>query len=559
MSRCTCYTLGLAAVVLALSPLRAADPPPSAKATKPQGPTVGKWSAASSKGVVLAGGAEAVDAGIEILAANGNAADAAAAVILAQSITDADQFCFGGEVPILAYSAERRVVEAIAGQGAAPRLATREYFAQRGGIPKKGIEPACVPGALDACLTLLDRQGTKTFKEVIAPTLRILDRKEHPWHEALAATLRRLVEAENAAADRRQGLRLVADYFYRGPIARELDQWSREQGGLLRFADLASHVTRVEEPLFVSYRGRKVYKCGFWTQGPYLLETLNILEGFDVDKHAHNSSQAIHLAAEALKLGLADRDKYYGDPLFTTLPQARLLSPDYASERRKLIDPGRASLELRPGAIPEGAIANTAPATSTTAVSSQDTTTCLVADGQGNVVAATPSGWSGTLCEPLGVWLGTRLQSFCLDPEHPNCIEPGKRPRITLTPTIVLEDDRPALAVSVAGGDHQDQVTLQMLMNLIDYRLSVEEAVTRPRFVTEHYISSFGQAAPKLGSLTLGGEIGEGVIAELKALGHNVTAGKGRPAVPLVIQFDRASGAIRGAGDPSHARHAAGL
>ncbi len=541
-----------------LSALVAAEPLETAKGSKPQGPTVGKWSAQSAQGVVAAGGPEAVDAGIEILAAGGNAADAGAAVILALTVTDAGQFCFGGEVPILAYSADRKVVEAIAGQGAAPRLATREYFAQRGGIPKSGLEAAAAPAALDACLTLLDRQGTKTFAEVVAPTLRILDRREQPWHEALAATIRRITAAEAKATDRRQGLRMAADYFYRGPIARELDEWSKANGGLLRYVDLATHVTRVEEPLSTSYRGRRVYKCGFWTQGPYLLETLNILEGFDVEALGQNSPDAIHLTVEALKLGLADRDVYYGDPLFAPAPQDWLLSLDYASERRKLIDLGAASLTQRPGSKTPGekhAAAAILPADNAIV---SDTTTCLVADGKGNVIAATPSGWSGKLCAPLGVWLGSRLQSLCLDPASLNCIEPGKRPRITLTPTIVLEGDRPAFAISVAGGDLQDQVTLQVLMNLIDFHLSPEEAVTRPRFVTEHHVGSFGQTPPKLGSLSVGPEVGEATIAELQKRKHEVKIEKSRPAVPIVLSFDRAGGLVRGAGDPSQGRHVAG-
>src|SRR5262249_16411836 len=157
--------------------------------------------------------------------------------------------------------------------GTAPRLATREHFAKRGGIPGKGVEPAAVPGALDACLTALDRYGTRTFAEAAAPTLCLLDRHAKDWHADLAQTLRRLSHAEKAAATaRRRGLRLVADYFYRGPVAREVDAWSRANGGLLRYSDLATHTTRVEEPATVDYRGHTVYKCGVWTQGPYLLQ-----------------------------------------------------------------------------------------------------------------------------------------------------------------------------------------------------------------------------------------------------------------------------------------------
>ena len=204
----------------------------------------------------------------------GNAADAAVATILALSVTDANQFCFGGEVPILVYDATRKVVEVACRAGRAPRLATREHFAKHGGIPASGIEAAAVPATLDACLTALDRYGTRTFAQVGGAGAA----DPRPGRAALARrpgrTIRRLVEAESVAGDRRRGLRLVADYFYRGPIAREIDAWSRANGGLIRYDDLATHVTRIEEPVTVDYRGYTVAKCGPWTQGPSLLEAL---------------------------------------------------------------------------------------------------------------------------------------------------------------------------------------------------------------------------------------------------------------------------------------------
>src|SRR4051794_6720864 len=194
-------------------------PEPRPLATKPAGPLVGQWQSSGKNGAVVAGGAEAVEAGIAILRDGGNAADAAVATILAQTVTDANQFCFGGEVPIMVYDARRRVVEVLSGQGAAPRLATREHFEAKGGIPGTGPEAATVPAALDACLTALDRYGTLRFREVAAPALAILDRLEQPWHADLARTIRLLIEAERAADDRSRGLRLAADCFYRGPIA----------------------------------------------------------------------------------------------------------------------------------------------------------------------------------------------------------------------------------------------------------------------------------------------------------------------------------------------------
>ena len=308
------------------------------------------WQATGQQVAIVAGGNDAVDAGMAVFSSGGNAMDAAVATILALSVTDSSQFCFGGEVPILVYDAKRQVVEVISGQGAAPRLATREYFASRGGIPGSGIEPAAVPAALDACLTVLDRYGTRTFSDVAAPTLAILDRHQADWHADLAVTLRRLIKAEQGSGgDRRRGLRLVADYFYRGPLARELADWCEANGGLIRYSDLATHVTRVEEPVSVDYRGYTVHKCGPWTQGPYVLQALRLLEGFDLQALGHNQPQTVHLTVEAMKLALADRDVYYADPLFVDIPLGQLLSRSYADIRRPLIDSLKASLVERPG------------------------------------------------------------------------------------------------------------------------------------------------------------------------------------------------------------------
>jgi gamma-glutamyltranspeptidase/glutathione hydrolase len=514
--------------------------------------------AAGRRGVVAAGGAEAVAAGVATLEAGGNAVDAAVATLLAQTVTDSGAFCFGGEVPILVYDATRGVVEVIAGQGTAPRLATREYFEKKGGIPARGIESAAVPATLDALLTALDRFGTRRFADVAVPTLRILDRHEQPWHADLARTIRRLVSAEERSADRRRGLRLVADSFYRGPIAREIDAWSRTHGGLLRYGDLAAHVTRVEEPVTAEYRGFTVVKCGPWTQGPALLQALQLLDGFDLKAMGANSAAAVHVSAEALKLAFADRDVYYADPLFADVPLAGLLAREYAAKRRALIDPAHASLELRPGDPFLGLALRKQPKTGVGPGGPvNDTSTCLVADRFGNVVAATPSGWSGVLAGETGVWLGSRLQSLDTRAGRPNVIEPGKRPRITLTPTLVLKGGKPAFAVSVAGGDLQDQVTLQMLLNLIDFRLSAADAVTAPRFQTAHHIGSFRQAPPKLGSLGVDTGLDESTIKELKSLGHRVEIIKAPIAAPTILRIDNDSGRVDGAGDPRAGRHTA--
>jgi gamma-glutamyltranspeptidase/glutathione hydrolase len=526
---------------------------------QPSGSAAGTWRAEGMNGAVVAGGAEAVAAGIEALKAGGNAADAAVATILALSVTDSTAFCFGGEVPILVYDARRGVVEVVAGQGVAPRLATRAHFAKAGGIPAKGIESAAVPAALDACLTTLDRYGTRTFAVSVAPTLRILDRNEKPWHADLARTVRRIVDAEAASAgDRSRGLRLAADAFYRGPIAHEIDAWSRANGGLIRYTDLATHTTRIEDPVTAGYRGLTVAKCGAWTQGPYLLEALRILEGYDLKAMGHNRPDTIHTTVEALKLAMADRDYYFADPLFADVPVNTLISAEYASARRGLIDSRHASLIQRPG-DPRGGKPLLAEAQARRGLGGpvHDTTTCLVADRFGNVVAATPSGWSGVVAGKTGVWLGTRLQSFNTWPDHPNVIEPGKRPRITLSPTLVLRDGKPAFAVSVAGGDNQDQTTLQLVLNEVDFGLAPAESVTYPRFMSDHFLGSFRQNPPALGRLRINPGVGPDVLGELTARGHKlVVSDTPLSAAATVISIHPQSRLLRAAGDPRARRHA---
>jgi gamma-glutamyltranspeptidase / glutathione hydrolase len=535
-----------------------------------------EWQAEGTQGAVSAGGRDAVAAGLEILKKGGNAADSAAATILALSVTDSRSFCFGGEVPILVYDAQRRGVTVIAGQGAAPRLATLNHFQGSAAIPTSGIEAAAVPAALDACLTLLDRFGTMTFAQVVAPTQMLLQRPVRPaaWHADLARTIQILIDAEaqahrggsdSSSGDRTRGLRLVADAFYRGPIARRIDAWSSTHGGLIRYVDLATHTTRVEEPVAVGYHGLTIYKCGPWTQGPYLLEALQLLKDIDLKAMGYNSPDAVHTIVEAMKLALADRDTFYADPLFAEVPLAALLSPEYAAARRGLIDPKHASLERRPG-DPRSGKAVLDPAAdparrhvSPPLAAAHDTTTCVVADRLGNVVAATPSGWSGVVAGDTGVWLGSRLQSFNVWNDHPNVIVPGKRPRITLSPTLVLRDNKPVMAISVAGGDNQDQMILQLLLNHFEFGLEPAKSVIAPRFMTDHLINSFRQTPPALGKLRINAEIGADTLEALQARGHILSVSSGSlAAAPSVIAIEPATGKLRAAGDPRAGRHAMG-
>lgn len=536
--------------------------PVSVVAQDGPGKTKAGWHASGSNGAVAAGRPSAVEAGMEILQQQGsNAIDAAVATILAQSVVRSQAFCFGGEVPFIIYDAKRGVVEVLSGQGVAPQLATLDYFQQHhnGKIPGGHAASAAVPAVLHTCCTALDRYGTRSFAEVAGPMLRLLDRDEPSWCANLTRHLRAAMEAESKAADRRAGIKAVIDYFYRGPAARQLDKWSKDNEGLIRYEDLANHQTHIEQPVSASYRDLSVYKCGPWTQGPYLLQTLKLLEGYDLKAMGHNSPDYIHTVTEAMKLGLADRDAYYADPRKVDVPLNALLSDKYTDLRRQLIDPQHASLEQRVGDPLGGkALLGIPPQSYTLAEgSNKDTTTCLVADKLGNVVAATPSGWGGVLAGDTGIVLGSRLISLNTWEGHPNCVQPGKRPRITLTPTLVLQEGKPVIAVSVAGGDAQDQATLQVLLNQIEFGMKPDQAITAPRFGTYHLVGSFSQPPPQLGSLTVYKPVQQSTIEDLERRGHKVRRRSGAYAQPITIAIDPETGTQHAAGDPQAGRHAA--
>ncbi len=516
------------------------------------------WHAEGKTAAVCVGGSEARDASLEMLKKGGNAADAAVVATLIISVTDS-VVCFGGEGPILYYDKATGTIEVYCGLGAAPRLATQEHFAKKGGIPDKGIEPAAVPGLFDGLLTLLSRRGTKTFEEVVQPTLKILDLGRRPFQKDLAVTIRRMIEAEKASPkDRQRGLRLVADYFYRGPLARELDAWMKANGGLIRYSDLANHVTRIEEPLTIDYRGYTVYKCGFWTQGPYFLQMARMLEGYDLKLMGYNKPDTVHLILETSKLCLADRDTYYADPYFADVPATQLLSKEYAEKRRGLIDMKKASDKQLPGdpRKMEALLENPKFPTGHESTN-QDTSTCLTIDQWGNAVAITPSGFDGVVAGKTGVVFGTRLRSFNAWAGHVNCIEPGKRPRITLSPGMVLKDGKFFLSLSCAGADHQDQTLIQYFVDIVDFDKHPKDVASGPRFGTLQFMNSFGQAPAKLGTAIVSDSIGEDVIKTLTERGAKVTARQAPWAAPVMIRVDPVSGLIEAAGE-GRSRRAAG-
>jgi gamma-glutamyltranspeptidase/glutathione hydrolase len=530
--------------------------------------------AKGQNGAIATGSKLAAEAGLNMLKSDGNAADAAATTMLVQTVVESRLFCFGSEVPIIVYDKKRNVVEVIVGLGAAPQLATREWFIEnrKGVIQGRGdIANCAVPGFLDAVLTLLDRYGTRSFEDCSKPMLAELKRRSEMSVESLKSQTRasfdaagwiqhhknfhqmitRLVRAEKAATgDRRSGLQAVHDYFYRGPIAKEIDAWSRQNGGLLRYVDFANHHTRIDQPRSIEFRGHTIHKCDVWTQGPFLLQTLNLLADRDLEKMDHDSTDYIHLVTEAMKLGFADRDAFYGDPTYVDVPIETLLSGDYTKLRRSLINMDTASQEQQPG-DPENMkpLLGVPPKDyQVVAGFSEDTSNCLVADKWGNVIAATPSGWGGVPAGDTGVQLGSRMIGLVTWENHPSMVRPGKRPRITLTPTLVMRDGQPVFAVSVAGGDRQDQASIQILLNRMIFGMDPAKAVRSPRFNTGHHIDWFGHMKAKPGTLTVTKDTSRSVIDELKSRGHQVGIGRTAGA-SVVLAIDPETGEKHAAAD----------
>jgi gamma-glutamyltranspeptidase/glutathione hydrolase len=569
----------------------------------------------------VAGGSEyATEAGMRIFYYGGNAVDAGIATMLAASVVEFSHFGLGGEAPILVRTKDGKV-HAVAGVGTMPKLATAQFFRdhkvteeemtsppEAGGlknwVPVAGILPALVPGMVEAALVTLREYGTKSFAEVVQPAIELADgfpvdemrvnaivnsvKYLEAWPDSkrtflpngrppqpgdifrqpdLARTLRAMVDAEKRAAaggaSRSKAIDAVRDYFYRGEIAHRIDAFSKSHSGLIRYEDMAAFRLEPEEAVSTTFKGYTVYKPGFWSQGPSMIEALNILEGYDIPALRLNSAEYIHTLVEALKLAYADRDTYYGDPKFNKIPTEVLLSKAYAAERRKLITE-QASLEFRPGKIgdkpaqhPVHAEIQRYPIPD--ALMAKDTTCVDAIDKDGVAFSATPSGaWMPTyLAGDTGIPLTQRAQSFLLVPGHPNELAPGKRPRVTLSPTLVTAPDRTILALSTPGGDNQDQSLLQVMFHSIFFGMNAQFAVEAGRFQTEHLVSSFDNHAMSPGTLLLDERTAPAVIAELQRRKHivDIRTRYASGAAPVMIRF-WPSGLIEAGADPYYFRAA---
>src|SRR5947209_1138973 len=584
----------------------------------------------------------AATAGAMIFQKGGNAVDAACAMIAATS-TLWDTLSWGGETQALIYNPHTGKVVGIDALGVAPTGATAALYRSKNMKypPEYGPLAAVTPGTPGGIITMLAEYGKLSLKDVLEPSIQLADgyaieaelvntiERQKRWikqwqysravmlphlgqrHEApeagevfrqpgLAATLRKLVEAEQqalaAGKSRKEAIYAAYERFYKGDIAQELARGVKEEGGLITTDDLANWKVHIEEPVKTTYRGIEVYKLSQWTQGPAMLEALNILENFDLRGMGFNTTRYVHTIYQTMSLAFADRDFYFGDPYFPPAePIKGILSKDFAKQRAKLINWERNDPNIEPGdpypfqgeknpyldllqkwtppkPQPSAAPSGSQDATTTSALepsleplleSSDDftrsfyagTTSVEAADEEGWVVSVTPSGgWvPAVIAGHTGVGLSQRAQSFVTDPaENPfNVIEPGKRPRVTLTPTLALKNGKPFLCFSVQGGDSQDQNLLQFFLDIVEFGMDVQQATEAPNINSFQMSSSFGNHESRPGRILLADVMPPWTRAELSRMGYEETFEE-RTSGPInAIELDQAHGTMWG-GSSNH-------
>ncbi|HEY0245799.1 MAG TPA: gamma-glutamyltransferase [Mucilaginibacter sp.] len=590
-----------------------------------------------SSWMAITGKPMAATAGSMIFQQGGNAVDAACAM-LAATCTMWDTLSWGGETQALIYDPKTKKVIAINAMGVAPTGATAEFFKSKGYNfpPEYGPLAATTPGTPGGLIFMLMNYGTMSLAQVLAPAMHMAagyaieaqgantiekdkemlkqwpyskktflthpgEKREAPEpgeffvQKDLLATLTKMVDAEKEALKkgkgRKEALMAAYDRFYKGDIAREFVRGSKEQGGLITMEDLAKWKPVQEEPLMVNYKGIDVYKLQQWTQGPVMLQALNILENFDLKGMGYNSAKYIHTVYQAMNLAFADRDFYYGDPYANpNEPMKGLLSKAYAKQRAGLIQYDKNDVHIGPGnPYPfEGKSnpyvqllksrgfemdttqRNFAPThdlgmNNTPKEIYEDrlwrgTTSIEAADKDGWVVSVTPSGgWQpACIAGNTGVGMSQRMQSFVLDSTiNPfNVVAPGKRPRVTLSPSLFMKDGKPFLSAAVQGGDTQDQNLLQFFLDIVEFGMTVQKATEAPNINTNQLWLSLGgtkttDREPKPGQILINTSIKEAVRNELKKMGYTLSFSE-RTSGPInAVYFDSKHGTFQG-GSSNH-------
>jgi gamma-glutamyltranspeptidase / glutathione hydrolase len=547
--------------------------------------------------------AEATEAARRILDAGGNAFDAAVAGQAALAVTDFALNGVGSDAVLLVYNAREKKVYSMNAEPRAPKLATIEWYQKNNGgkIPESdGLLSGGIPGVVDAWYILLDRWGTMSFEQVLQPAID-LAQNGFPLSERgaryiaestkilkyptttkiylpngrapkagailknpdLAATLKKLVEAEkrNQSNGRHEALKAARDRFYKGDIALELARFSEANGGLFRYEDFAEYTAKLETPVSINYRGYDIYKNPSASQGPTELIALNLLEGYDLKSLGHNSAEFLHTSVEAVKLAMGDREKYLGDMDFITIPYDGLLSKDYARERRKLIDPAKASLELRPG-TPEKSSANSPQLDRPVHVTLDgnashvgDTSYIALIDKDRNMVSFEPSlhelFGTGVVMGNTGIVFNCRGDYYSLVPGEANALKPGKRPRSTLQSTLIMKDGQPFGILGSPGGDDQVMRTMQTLINMVDFGMNIQQAIEAPRWSSRSFPASPFPHTMYPGDMSVEGRIPEETRQALISKGHKL-----RVAPPWSlgsnggIIIDSSTGVLSAGADP---------
>ena len=574
-------------------------------------------------GIVSAGHYLTAMSGMRMLLSGGNAFDAAAAAgVTAAVVEPIASYSLATEGSIMLYHAPSRQLRALSGQGVAAGRATIETFSQRG-LDKIPTGPGpnaelsfTVPGVVDAYFTMLETYGTKTLGEVMAPAIEYAQRgfpayqymrdrlqsshtieqfrryppggmdvfypggKPHDVgqllvQKQLAATLKKMVRAEwDAAGHRLSGLEAAREMFYRGEIAETIVRCSDRVGGLLSLQDLANYHANFDEPISTTFEGYEICAQSTWTQGAVLLQALNILEHFDLRAMGHNSPQYIHTVTEAIKLAFADRERYYGDPLFASVPIDGLVSKEYAAGRARLIRDHEACPGLPEAGDPWAYSVGEAPATAGPAVlatpssgngsgAAQDGTTHFAAiDRDGNMVCVTPSGGvfaKSVFFPELGCTLSTRSEMFFLDAQHPNGLQPGKRPRTTLVNYMLCQDGQPVMTFGCPGGDNQAQANLQLMLNVLVFGMNLQQAVEAPRFSSQSVTNSFYPRVYLPGQLNVEPELPGNVRSELAARGHKIVESVDESGIGAIVTHrDPQTGVLSASADPRRTTYAIG-
>ncbi|MBY3065095.1 gamma-glutamyltransferase family protein [Rhizobium laguerreae] len=557
--------------------------------------------------------------GMSILEKGGNAFDAAVATGFVLQVVEPHLCGPGGDMPAVIYSKKKDKVEVICAQGPAPAGATIEHYTAEGLslIPGDGLLATVIPGSFDGWMLMLRDYGSMSVRDVLEPAIYYAEHghpmlprvsatikglaaffeKEWPTsHETwlpggsapeahanfrnpvLAETWKRVIAEAEAKSGREAQVQAARDAFYRGFVAEKIDDYLKtaevmdasgnRHKGVLTATDMANWSATIEEPLTYDYHGWTIAKIGPWGQGPVFLQTLSILKGFDLAAMDPAGADFVHTVVEAMKLAFADREVYYGDPDFSEVPIAHLLSETYAAERRKLVGPD-ASFDLRPGIVPGfeaqhdltmkmlGADSKTGavyePTMAHLSEKRGDTVHIDVIDRDGNMVSVTPSGgWlqSSPTVPGLGFCLNSRAQMFWLKSGLPTSLAPGKRPRTTLTPSLGLYEGRPTLAFGTPGGDQQEQWQLSFFLRYINHKLNLQAAIDQPLFHTSHFPGSFYPRTREPGSLMAEANFGPEVLDALRRKGHTLTVADPWTIGRLTAARRDADGLLRAAATP---------